>query len=808
MGTHYPFLSIEKKWQSYWKKNKTFRTTEDPSIPPERRRYILDMLPYPSAAGLHVGHPEGYTATDIYTRYLLMNNYAVLHPMGFDSFGLPAETYAIKTGTHPRTTTEANIQRFIEQLESLGFAYDWDRAISTHDPSFYKWTQWIFLQLYERGLVYEATTPVWYCEALKTVLANEEVLPTDDGPRSERGNHPVVRKQVKQWMMKITAYADRLEKNLDKLDWPNAIKRMQKNWIGRSEGALISFTVQHSDEQFDVFTTRQDTLFGATYMVLAPEHRLVDQITTEAQKDAVSAYKQACALKSDLERTDLAKEKTGVFTGAYAINPVNDEAIPIWIADYVLASYGTGAIMAVPAHDARDWEFAQTFNLPIRRVVATNRSEATQELTEPASSEGILVNSGAFSFKDAQTARTEITKWLASRGCGSASVQYKMRDWIFSRQRYWGEPIPILHREDGNYEPVADDALPLTLPEVERYEPSGDGKSPLAALSDWVHTTAKDGSPAQRETHTMPQWAGSCWYYIRYIDPNNVKEFAAKDKLDYWLPVDLYIGGAEHAVLHLLYARFWHMVLFDLGLVSCEEPFQRLVNQGMILGENGVRMSKSLGNVVNPDDVVAEYGADALRLYEMFMGPLQQEKQWSSDSIKGIWRFLERLWRLADRVEKIPNEQKEIEKLLHKTIKKITEDTQALAYNTAIAQMMIYSNALNKLAVIPHDLWDPFVRIIAPYAPHIAEELWERLGKNKSIARAPWPSYAESLVTEDEVTIVVQINGKVKAQLRMPANSEEASVKEKAASQISHFLDGKAIRRCILVPNKIVNFVV
>ncbi len=808
MVSQYSFSSVEKKWQEYWKAHKVFASVEDPSVPPEKRRYVLDMLPYPSAAGLHVGHPEGYTATDIHTRYLLMNGYAVLHPMGFDSFGLPAETYAIRTGTHPRSTTEDNIRRFTRQLESLGFAYDWDRVLSTHDPSFYRWTQWIFLRLFERGLVYEAETPVWYCEALQTVLANEEVLLTEDGPRSERGNHPVVRRQVKQWMMRITAYADRLEKNLDSLDWPDAIKRMQRNWIGRSVGARIRFSIEGQERSFEVFTTRPDTLYGATYVVLAPEHPLVDHIVGDQYRSAIEEYRRACSLKSDLERTDLAKEKTGVFLGAYAINPITKKPIPVWIADYVLANYGTGAIMAVPAHDERDWEFAKQYGLPIQRVVEPADDESNNNAEEPYPGEGVLINSGRFNGLDTIQAGKKITAALAAEHHGEESVQYKMRDWIFSRQRYWGEPIPVLHRKDGSYEQLDDTQLPLELPDIEQYKPSGDGMSPLASVSQWVETTARDGTPAQRETHTMPQWAGSCWYYIRYIDPHNNNEFASREKLDYWLPVDLYVGGAEHAVLHLLYARFWHMVLFDLGLVSCEEPFARLVNQGMILGENGIRMSKSLGNVVNPDDIVQEYGADSLRLYEMFMGPLQQEKPWSTDSIKGIWRFLERIWRMASKVVPADNSDATLYSLLHKTIKKVTEDTERLAYNTAIAQMMIYTNALNKCDTIPRELWDPFVRLLSPYAPHIAEELWSLLGNNPSIARAEWPRYDAEAIKEDIITIAVQVNGKVRSQITVSTDESKQSVLDHAKRALGEFLAGREVKRSIYVPNKIVNFVV
>ncbi|MFW5811540.1 MAG: leucine--tRNA ligase, partial [Alkalispirochaetaceae bacterium] len=599
----YPFETIEPKWQEYWEKNKTFKAVEDASIPKEKRRYVLDMFPYPSAAGLHVGHPEGYTATDIYCRYLRMQGYAVLHPMGFDSFGLPAEQYAIQTGTHPRTTTEENINRFREQIKSLGFSYDWDREVATHRPDYYKWTQWIFLKLHEQGLAYVDEIPVWYCEALGTVLANEEVISTPEGPRSERGNHPVERRPVRQWMLKITEYADRLLEGLEELDWPESIKIMQRNWIGRSVGANVYFDIVGHEKRLEVFTTRPDTLFGATYMVLAPEHPLVDEITTAAQLDEVHGYVEKTRFKSDLERTDLAKDKSGVFTGAYAVNPVNGREIPIWISDYILISYGTGAIMAVPGHDQRDWEFAEKFGLPIIKVV-DNPENPGQDLGEVFTGEGIAVNSGEFDGTPTAEFKEKITSWLEERGRGKKSVNYKLRDWIFSRQRYWGEPIPLVECEDGRFYPIKEDELPLTLPEVESYKPRGTGESPLANEEEWVNTgcPVDPDKPGKRETNTMPQWAGSCWYYLRYLDPKNDKELAARDKIDYWMPVDLYVGGAEHAVLHLLYARFWHKVLYDIGVVNSDEPFMRLVNQGMILGEGGVKMSKSLGNVINPDD--------------------------------------------------------------------------------------------------------------------------------------------------------------------------------------------------------------
>ena len=808
----YPFARIEQKWQRYWEENKTFRTTEDPSVPPEKRRYILDMFPYPSAAGLHVGHPEGYTATDIYSRYLRMNGYNVLHPMGFDSFGLPAENYAIQTGTHPRATTEANIDQFRRQIKSLGLSYDWDREISTHEASYYKWTQWIFLKLYEQGLAYMAEVPVWYCEAMGTVLANEEVIQTDDGPRSERGNHPVERKPLRQWMLRITQYADRLLEDLEELDWPESIKAMQRNWIGRSEGANVNFPLVGHDDEIEVFTTRPDTLFGATYMVLAPEHRLVPLVTTEEKRAEVNDYITQAKLKSDLERTDLAKEKSGVFTGAYAVNPVNGEEIPVWISDYILLSYGTGAIMAVPAHDERDYEFAQKFDLPIREVVQPPADLAARlGENEAFTGEGTAINSGTFNGMATAEMKRAITADLEEKGQGRTAVNYKLRDWIFSRQRYWGEPIPLVHCEKSGIAPVAYSELPVELPEVESYKPAGTGESPLAKVEEWVNTgcPVDTGEPGKRETNTMPQWAGSCWYYLRFIDPHNENELAAREKQEYWLPVDLYVGGQEHAVLHLLYARFWHKVLYDIGAVSTNEPFQRLVNQGMILGEDGMRMSKSRGNVVNPDDIVKEFGADTLRMYEMFMGPLEAEKPWSTSSIGGVHRFLDRVWRTAQRELADGEPHVEQERLLHKTIKKVSEDTANLDFNTAIAQMMIFINEVFKAETLYRSVWERFVLLLAAYAPHIAEELWEMLGKEAPVSLAQWPSYDEALTQEEEVTVVVQVNGKVRDRVQMPADTSEDEMKELALARerIKQFVDGKNIQRVITVPNKLVNIV-
>ncbi|TVQ22804.1 MAG: leucine--tRNA ligase [Spirochaetaceae bacterium] len=808
----YPFTDIEQRWQAFWEEHQTFRVTEDPTVPKEKRRYILDMFPYPSAAGLHVGHPEGYTATDIYCRFLRMRGYAVLHPMGFDSFGLAAETYAIQKGTHPRTTTEANIDQFRRQIKSLGFSYDWSREVSTHKADYYRWTQWIFLKLHERGLAYVAEVPVWYCEALGTVLANEEVLTTPDGPRSERGNHRVERRPLRQWMLKITEYADRLLEGLEGLDWPESIKAMQRNWIGRSEGANVTFPLADESGSVEVFTTRPDTLFGATYMVLAPEHPLVERITTPEQRAAVNAYRERTNLKSDLERTELSKEKSGVATGAVAINPVNGHKIPVWISDYILISYGTGAIMAVPGHDERDFEFATQFGLPIVRVVAPDDDpDNATELTEAMSAYGVSVNSGRFSGLPTAEAKQKITEWLESKGIGSKAVNYKLRDWIFARQRYWGEPIPVVEC-DGEYVPIPVDQLPVLLPEVESYKPTGTGESPLAGVEEWVRAECPDGSGrvGRRETSTMPQWAGSCWYYLRYLDPHNEHEFASRDKIDYWMPVDLYVGGAEHAVLHLLYARFWHKVLFDIGAVTTDEPFLRLVNQGMILGEGGVKMSKSLGNVINPDDIVAEFGADSMRMYEMFMGPLEVAKPWSTNGLAGVHRFLDRVYRLSqtDIVDGEP--PIELQRLLHKTIRKVTDDTDSLAFNTAISQMMIYVNELYKADALYRALWEPFVLLLSPYAPHLGEQLWVDLGHEPSVSKQSWPEYDPALTVDDEVTIVLQVNGKVRSKLTAATGTSAQELERLALAddRIIEWTTGKQVVKIVAVPDKLVNVVV
>jgi leucyl-tRNA synthetase len=802
--TGYPFSDIEAKWQAYWAKNKTFRVTEDPSVPREKRKYILDMFPYPSAAGLHVGHPEGYFATDIYCRYLRMNGYTVLHPMGFDSFGLPAENYAIKTGTHPRVSTEANIARFTQQIKSLGFSYDWDRCISSCEPEYYRWTQWIFLKLWEKGLAYEAEAPINWCPSCLTGIANEEVK---DGV-CDRCGTPVTRRNLRQWILKITAFAEKLLAGLDTLDWSESLKLMQRNWIGRSEGANVRFPLEKGGGEIEVYTTRPDTLFGATYMVLAPEHPLVPALTTEGQAAAVRKYVDDAAKKSDMERTELAKEKTGVFTGSYAINPVNGAKIPVWISDYILISYGTGAIMAVPAHDERDFEFATKFRLPVIQVVSRDGSSGPMTAADPI--DGVAVNSGPYNGMTTGQVKKKIVEALEQKGIGKNAVNYKIRDWIFSRQRYWGEPIPLVHCPKDGIVPVPYDQLPLKLPEVKTVVRSGTGESPLAAITEWVNTTCpKCGGPAKRETNTMPQWAGSCWYYLRFLDPENDTAFASKEAIEYWMPVDVYVGGAEHAVLHLLYSRFWHRFLHDEGLVNPPEPFQRLINQGMILGEGGVKMSKSLGNVINPDDIVRDYGADTMRVYEMFMGPLEVSKPWSTRGIAGARRFLERIWRVAELplTDAEPTEAQA--RVLHKTIKKVSHDTARLEFNTAIAQMMIFLNEVGTMEQMPRTLWQPFVLLLSPYAPHLAEELWEKLGNAPSISKQPWPTFDPALTTEELVEVVFQINGKIRAKENLPAGSSEDELREKALGheRMKELLGGKEIRKVIVVRGKLVNVV-
>ncbi|MDP7990682.1 leucine--tRNA ligase [Bacillus sp. MHSD_36] len=793
---------IEKKWQGYWEENKTFRTPDETEKP---KFYALDMFPYPSGAGLHVGHPEGYTATDILSRMKRMQGYNVLHPMGWDAFGLPAEQYALDTGNSPAEFTEHNINTFRNQIKSLGFSYDWDREVNTTDPNYYKWTQWIFLKLFEKGLAYVDEVPVNWCPALGTVLANEEII---DG-KSERGGHPVERRPMRQWMLKITAYGDRLLEDLDELDWPESLKDMQRNWIGRSEGAEVHFNIDGTDEKFTVFTTRPDTLFGATYCVLAPEHALVAEITTAEQKEAVEAYINAVKMKSDLERTELAKEKTGVFTGAYAVNPVNGEKLPIWIADYVLATYGTGAVMAVPAHDERDYEFASVFNLPMKEVV--KGGDITKEVY---TGDGPHVNSAFLDGLNKEEAIAKMIEWLEVTSAGNQKVTYRLRDWLFSRQRYWGEPIPVIHWEDGTMTAVKEEELPLVLPKTDNIRPSGTGESPLANIDEWVNVVDPEtGKKGRRETNTMPQWAGSCWYYLRYIDPNNSEALVDPEKVKQWLPVDIYIGGAEHAVLHLLYARFWHKVLYDIGVVPTKEPFQQLFNQGMILGENNEKMSKSKGNVVNPDDIVASHGADTLRLYEMFMGPLDASIAWSENGLDGARRFLDRVWRLfiqdngelSEKITDAPN--KELEKAYHQTVKKVTEDYAELRFNTAISQMMVFINDAYKAETLPKEYVEGFVKMIAPVAPHIGEELWSKLGYNETITYASWPTFDESKLVEDEVEIVVQVMGKVRAKLTMSKDASKDEMEKLALEAIQDQIEGKTVRKVVVVPGKLVNVV-
>ena len=804
-GQGYQPQKIEPKWQKHWDANKTFKTTEDAGKP---KFYALDMFPYPSGAGLHVGHPEGYTATDIVSRYKRMKGFNVLHPMGWDAFGLPAEQYALQTGRHPREITFENIDNFRRQIKSLGFSYDWDREFSTTDPDYYKWTQWIFIQLYKKGLAYVAEVPVNWCPALGTVLANEEVI---DG-LSERGGHPVIRKPMRQWMLKITEYAERLLEDLEELDWSESIKDMQRNWIGKSSGAEVTFAVDGHDAALTVFTTRPDTLFGATYCVLAPEHELVGKIASADRKAAVEAYVEQAARKSDLERTDLAKDKSGVFTGAYAINPVNGGKVPIWIADYVLGGYGTGAIMAVPGHDERDWEFAKKFGLPIVEVVAGGNVEEAAY-----SGDGKLVNSGFLNGLGTKEAIAAMIAHLEKEGKGKGKVTYRLRDWLFSRQRYWGEPIPVLHYEDGTMDTIPEEELPLLLPDVDAIQPSGTGESPLANVTEWVNVVdPRNGRKARRETNTMPQWAGSCWYYLRFIDPKNDKEICSPEKQREWLPVDLYIGGAEHAVLHLLYARFWHKVLYDIGVVSTKEPFHKLVNQGMILGTNNEKMSKSRGNVINPDDIVNEYGADTLRMYEMFMGPLEATKPWNTNGVEGVFRFLARVWRLFvddngslnGKIQNVAGDDA-FRRVWHKSIKKIGEDYEGLRFNTAISQMMIFVNEAYKTEVLPKAAMADFVQMLSPIAPHISEELWEKLGNAESVTYAPWPQYDVSLTVDAEVEIVVQVNGKIAERLLIAADLDEAGMQAQAmdSAKVRELIAGKTVRKVIAVKGKLVNIV-
>lgn len=829
----YNHKEIEPKWQKFWAENQTFRTGMDADKP---KFYALDMFPYPSGAGLHVGHPEGYTATDILSRYKRAQGYNVLHPMGWDAFGLPAEQYAMDTGNDPAEFTAENIANFKRQINALGFSYDWDREVNTTDPNYYKWTQWIFTKLYEKGLAYEAEVPVNWVEELGTAIANEEVLP--DGT-SERGGYPVVRKPMRQWMLKITAYADRLLEDLEELDWPESIKDMQRNWIGKSSGATVHFKIKGHEETFSVFTTRVDTLFGASYAVLAPEHALVDVITTPEQAEAVAEYKRQASLKSDLARTDLAKEKTGAFTGAYAINPANGKEIPIWIADYVLASYGTGAVMAVPAHDARDWEFAKVYDLPLLPVIEGGDVEK-----EVYTGDGPHIHSEFLDGLNTEEAKAKMTAWLEEKGMGEETITYRLRDWLFSRQRYWGEPIPIIHWEDGTSTAVPEDQLPLVLPKTNDIKPSGTGESPLANLTDWLEVTREDGVKGRRETNTMPQWAGSSWYYLRYIDPHNTEKLADEELLKMWLPVDIYIGGAEHAVLHLLYARFWHKFLYDLGVVPTKEPFQKLFNQGMILGtsyrdgrgalvasdkvekrdgsffnsETGeeleqtpAKMSKSLKNVVNPDDVIEQFGADTLRVYEMFMGPLDASIAWSEEGLEGSRKFLDRVYRLITSKEITDQNDGQLDKVYHETVKAVTEQIEDYKFNTAIAQLMIFVNAANKADKLYKGYAQGFVQLLAPFAPHLAEELWQTLtASGESISYVAWPSYDESFLVEAEVEIVVQIKGKVRAKLMVAKDlsKEDLEATVLANEKVQSEIEGKEIIKVIAVPNKLVNIVV
>lgn len=801
----YQHKEVEKKWQRFWEENQTFKTSSDHS---KEKFFAMDMFPFPSGQGLHVGHPEGYTATDIVSRMKRMQGFNVLHPMGFDAFGLPTEEYAIKTGEDPRVVTAKNVKNFRRQMKTLGLSYDWSREVNTTDPKYYKWTQWIFEQLYKKGLAYEDEIMVNWAPDYNggTVVANEEII---DG-KTERGGFPVYRVPMRQWALKITAYADRLLEDLDDVDWPDAIKEQQRNWIGRSIGAAVNFKVKDSDAEVEVFTTRADTLYGVTYLVLSPEHALVSEIVSDDQKDAIEAFKKSIASKSDLERTDLNKDKSGVFTGAVAINPINGEELPIWVGDYVLSSYGTGAVMAVPAHDTRDYEFAKKYDLPMRQVLAGG------DIAEGAyTGDGEHINSGFLDGMGKQEAIEKSIAWLEEQGVGHKQVNYRLRDWIFSRQRYWGEPIPVIHWEDGEKTLVPEDQLPLRLPEVDNIMPSGTGESPLVNVDDWVNVVDENGRKGKRETNTMPQWAGSSWYYLRYMDPHNDKEIVSPEAEAYWKNVDLYIGGAEHAVLHLLYARFWHKVLYDLGVVHTKEPFQKLANQGMILGENHEKMSKSKGNVVNPDDVVEEYGADTLRLYEMFMGPLEQSIAWSEDGLAGSRRWLDRVWRLfIDDEDKLRdhittvNDHK-LDKIYNETVKKVTEDYEGLRFNTAISQMMIFINEAYKAENLPVEYVEGFIKLLNPIAPHMTEELWSFLHKDESVTYQPWPTFDEAALVEDEIEIVLQVNGKVRGRLTIPVDADREKMTELAIADeaVQKQLDGGQPKKVIAVPGKLVNVV-
>ncbi len=796
---------IEKKWQTYWDQHETFKTLVNSDKP---KYYAMDMFPYPSGAGLHVGHPEGYTATDIICRYKRMKGFNVMHPMGWDAFGLPAEQYAIKTGHDPKDFTYKNIANFKRQIKMLGLSYDWSREIATCDPEYFKWTQWIFSQIYKMGLAELREIEVNWCEGLGTVLSNEEIINVNGKMVSERGQFPVEKKPMKQWVLKITQYAERLLNDLDEIDWPESIKEMQRNWIGKSKGALVDFKVKDTPYQFTVFTTRCDTLFGATYCVLAPEHKLVDLITTAEQKEQVKAYIELAKSKSDLDRTELNKEKTGCFTGAYAINPVNGKEIPIWIADYVLASYGTGAIMAVPAHDERDFAFAKKFNLEIIPVLEGG------SVDEAYTKDGIHINSSFLNGLNKGQAIDKMLEFLTTNNIGKSSINYRLRDWIFSRQRYWGEPFPIIHWEDGTMELLDESLLPLELPKMTNLKLSGTGESPLANAKEWLEVTRADGVKGRRETNTMPQWAGSCWYYIGYLLKQDGKMLDLRDKkvqdmINEWLPVDLYIGGAEHAVLHLLYARFWHKVLYDLGIVKSKEPFHKLFNQGMILGEDGVKMSKSRGNVINPDAIVESYGADTLRVYEMFMGPLDAMKPWSTTAVEGARRFLERVYRLVTEMIKVDDQDNTLEKIYHQTVKKVTEDIEELHYNTAISQLMIFTNEMYKHPFVTKTYLEGYIKMIYPFAPHLGEELWQYLGHKTTITYEEWPIYNFEKTINQEVTIVIQVNGKIRDKLQVAINLSEEKLQQMALSspKVITNLNGMTPKKIIVVPNKLVSIV-
>ena len=810
----YDHKSIESKWQKFWLENQTFKSEDISANKP--KYYVLDMFPYPSGAGLHVGHALGYVATDIVARYKRMKGFNVLHPMGWDAFGLPAEQYAIKTGTHPKETTQHNVSNFKKQINSLGFSYDWSREINTTDPNYYKWTQWIFMQLYNKGLAYEQEVAVNWCPELKAVLANEEVV----NGKSDIGGHPVVRLPMRQWILKITDYAESLLDGLDDLDWPENIKELQKNWIGKSEGVELGFEIDGHNDTINVYTTRPDTLFGASYMVLAPEHTLIHSIVTDEQRSKVEAYIDETKKKSDFDRTEVNKDKTGVFTGSYAINPFSKEKIEIWIADYVLISYGTGAIMAVPGHDERDWEFASKYNLPIVEVV---EGGDVSKAAFTAKSDAKIINSSndktlSMDGLTVDRAIKEAISFIEKNSIGRATVNYKLRDWLFSRQRYWGEPFPLIHKDD-SVELIQEKDLPVMLPEVENYKPSDDGKSPLSLVKNWVEVKDESGNIiALRETNTMPQWAGSCWYFLRFTDPKNENEAWSKEKENYWMPVDLYIGGQEHAVLHLLYSRFWNHVLYDLGLVSTKEPFKKLYNQGMILGDDGTKMSKSRGNVINPQEIMDEYGADSMRLYEMFMGPLNKSKPWSTKGLQGCYRFVNKLWSII--VDENGNLSKKIVDndegdkntlfLHHQTIKKLGEDIEDLHFNTAVSQLMIYCNHLQKCNTVSKKLIEELVIILSPFVPHIAEEFWSLLGQSQTISYQSWPQYSEDLIQLDEVTIAVQVNGKLRANINVSKDANESDVISEAMSleNVKKFTSDGNIVKTIYVPNRLLNFVV